>query len=167
MSGGDEAGWSLLPLRRSWRRSLPARRGGPTARAPPRVTPPQAATQTVPAKDYRPILDGIRQYVDPLIPPGSQRVGFGSDQNDPYHLGADVAGAGACEWLGEFVAAQEAGDQQRMDKAAAVLATSRAWPVLQEMTARGDYSQVVWERADRAASGEVPPDYAGWLGCEG
>lgn len=113
------------------------------------------------------ILDGIGEYVDPLIPPGSQRVGFSSNQNDPYHLGADVAGAVACEWLGEFVAAQEAGDQQRMDKAAAVLATSRRWPVLQEMTARGEYSQGVWELADRAAAGEVPEDYAGWLGCEG
>lgn len=113
------------------------------------------------------ILDGIGQYVDPVIPPGSQRAGFSSDQNDPYHLGADVAGAVACEWLGEFAAAQEAGDQQRMNTAAAALASSRRWPVLQEMEERGDYAEVIYGYADQVVAGNVPEGYAGGLGCEG
>lgn len=113
------------------------------------------------------ILDGIRQYVDPLIPPGSQRIGFSSDQNDPYHLGADVAGAVACEWLADFDEAHRVGDQQRMDRAAAVLATARDWPVLQQMEPDGDYPEVIYGYADRVAAGEVPEGYAGGLGCEG
>ncbi|HYF71564.1 MAG TPA: hypothetical protein VD864_02020 [Nocardioides sp.] len=113
------------------------------------------------------ILDGIREHVDPLVPPGSRRTGFGSDQNDPYHLGADVAGAVACEWLADFAAAHRAGDQTRMDRAAAVLATTRDWPVLQGMEERGDYAEVIYDYADLVAAGEVPEGYAQGLGCEG
>ncbi|CAI9412431.1 hypothetical protein [Nocardioides sp. T2.26MG-1] len=113
------------------------------------------------------IIDGIGEHLDPVIPPGSQRVGFSSDQNDPYHLGADVAGAVACEWLADFDEAHSAGDQQRMDRAAAALATARDWPVLQDMEERGDYAEVVYDYADQVARGQVPEGYAEGLGCEG
>ncbi|HEY0952074.1 hypothetical protein [Nocardioides sp.] len=113
------------------------------------------------------ILAGIRRYVDPVIPPGSQRVGFSSDQNDPYHLGADVAGAVACEWLADFAEAHRAGDQRRMDRAAAALATARQWPVLQQMEADGDYPEAIYGYADEVAAGQVPEGYADGLGCEG
>lgn len=113
------------------------------------------------------ILDGIGEYVDPLIPPASQRVEFSSDQNDPYHLGADVAGAVACEWLADFEAAHRAGDQARMDRAAAVLATARDWPVLQDMEQGGDFAEVIYDYADQVAAGDVPRGYAEGLGCEG
>jgi hypothetical protein len=113
------------------------------------------------------VLNGIRPYVDPLIPPGSQRVGFSSNQNDPYHLGADVAGAVACEWLTDFSEAHRAGDQERMDRAAAVLSTVRDWPVLQQMEEGGDFAEVVYDYADQVAAGDVPRGYAEGLDCEG
>jgi hypothetical protein len=113
------------------------------------------------------ILAGIRQYVDPLIPPHSQRIGFSSDQADPYHLGADVAGEVACEWLAEFEDAHRAGNQQRMDRAVAALGTSRDWPILKQMEQQGEYSEVIWDYADLIAAGDVPEGYASGLGCEG
>jgi hypothetical protein len=113
------------------------------------------------------ILAGIGRYVDPLIPPHSQRAGFSSDQNDPYHLGVDVAGAVACEWIAEFADARSAGDQQRMDRAATVLATSHEWPVLKRMADQGGYAEVLWQLADEVTAGQVPDWYADGLGCEG
>ena len=113
------------------------------------------------------ILDGIREHVDPVIPPGSQRTGFSSDQNDPYHLGADIAGAVACEWLADFEAAHRAGVAPRLAGAAGAGATARDWPVLQQMEERGDFAEVIYDYADQVARGEVPEGYAQGLGCEG
>ncbi|MFC7493135.1 MULTISPECIES: hypothetical protein [unclassified Nocardioides] len=113
------------------------------------------------------MLAAIGEYVDPVFPEGSQRVGVSSDETDPYHLGADVAGAVACEWLADFEAASEAGDQARADRAAEALATSRQWPVLQEMAATGEYPDVIWDFARQVGRGQVPEGYADALGCAG
>jgi hypothetical protein len=113
------------------------------------------------------MLAGIREYVDPVFPADSQRVGVSSDENDPYHLGADVAGAVACEWLADFEAATHAGDQARARSAVEALGTSRKWPVLQEMAEQGGYSDVVWDYARQVARGQVPEGYADGLGCAG
>jgi len=88
-----------------------------------------------------------------------------STQEDPYQLGAEVAGAYACAWLEAFdnaVAHDQAG---RADEAARVLGTARDWPVLDEMNDRGDYPEVVWEYADQVAAGRVPEAYREGLGC--
>lgn len=76
-----------------------------------------------------------------------------------------MAGAVACAWLDEFVAANEAGEEARSDEAVRVLATSREWPVLLRMDERGDYSEVVWEYADEIATGRGYGGYEGGLGC--
>lgn len=87
-------------------------------------------------------------------------------EQDPYQLGADVAGAYACAWFEAFdnaVAHDQAG---LADEAARVLGTSRDWPVLVEMNERGDYPEVIWELADQVAAGEVPEGYREGLGCQ-
>lgn len=113
------------------------------------------------------VLDGISDHVDPLIPPASTRSGFSSAADDLDLLGADVARDVACEWLTEFVDARRVADQARMDKAAAVLATTHDWPVLAEMTPRDGYPGLIWQYADRVVAGQVPAGYGRALACEG
>lgn len=112
------------------------------------------------------ILDEIDAAADgPLLPPGVDRSSVVSDQVDAYQLGAEVSGQVACAWLDEYVAAEKAGDQGRVDQAAAVLASSHDWPVLHRMNKTGDYPEVLWQLADEAAAGQVPEWYQGGLGC--
>jgi hypothetical protein len=101
------------------------------------------------------ILDGIEEASGATVPAGTT-LDVRSDEQDPYHLGADIAGQYSCAWIGEFIDATSSGDQARADEAARVMGTSRQWPVLQEMNAEGDYSEVVWEYADTIAAGKLP-----------
>ena len=71
----------------------------------------------------------------------------------------------ACAWLEDFENAKAHGQQARADEAARVLGTSRQWPILKQMNADGDYSEVVWELADQAVAGQVPDWYREGLGC--
>ncbi|WP_244930304.1 hypothetical protein [Nocardioides sp. W7] len=129
--------------------------------------PPDFVDGTERDAEIEELLDGIRAHVDPLLPPGSTRTGFSSEQNDPYQLGADVAGQLACEWITEFRLAVRAGDEARADLAAEAIATTRQWPVLREMAADGEYPQFIWGLADEVAAGRVPRNYTDGLGCEG
>ncbi|MBB5787309.1 hypothetical protein [Jiangella mangrovi] len=72
---------------------------------------------------------------------------------DRYHVGARVAGAVACAWIAQWAEATETGDTAAADQAVAAMATSRDWPVLQELQAGGDYPDVLWEYADAVANG--------------
>lgn len=92
-----------------------------------------------------------------------------------YDLGAEVAGAVSCEWIGRWVAARRSGDAPAAAAALAAMATSREWPVLREMQATGHYPEVLWDLADRMASGEPVPAgtkmdvataYRSSLGCD-
>lgn len=71
---------------------------------------------------------------------------------DRYQVGARVTGAVACQWIEQWAAATEAGDAAEADEAVAAMATSRDWPVLQEMVDEGGYPEVVWEYADAIAN---------------
>jgi hypothetical protein len=120
-------------------------------------------------KDDRPaavqkILDGIEQVTDATVPAGTT-LDTQSDEQDPYQLGADIAGQYACAWISEFADAKGAGDQGRADEAARVMGTSREWPVLQQMNPDGDYPEVVWDYSDKLAAGQVPEGYVEGLGC--
>lgn len=110
------------------------------------------------------MLDGIATVADPLLPGGATPE-LDSDQPDPYVLGAEVAGTVACAWMDEYVEARAAGDDARADEAVRVLGTSRQWPVLLEMDAEGDYSEVVWQYADEIAAGRGYLRYQDGLGC--
>jgi hypothetical protein len=103
----------------------------------------------------RKILDGIEEVTGVTVPAGTT-LDTRSDQQDPYQLGADIAGQYACAWISEFAHAKSAGDQARADEAARVMGTSRQWPVLQEMDAEGDFSEVIWDYADTIGAGELP-----------
>ncbi|NPC97007.1 hypothetical protein [Nocardioides sp. zg-DK7169] len=111
------------------------------------------------------ILHGIGSVADPVLPADVAPGSIASDQSDPYHLGADVAGAVACAWLDELRAAHRAGDEDRAAAAATALATSRRWPVLREMADDGGYADVLWGYADQVAAGTVPRGYRQGLGC--
>ncbi|GGO79338.1 hypothetical protein [Nocardioides deserti] len=111
------------------------------------------------------MLDGIAAASGQERTQGEEQPPITSDQADRYHLGAEVAGQVACAWIEEFRAANQAGDQQRAQEATDVLASSRQWPVLLDMDARGDYPEAVWDYADQVARGEVPEGFRGGLGC--
>lgn len=111
------------------------------------------------------ILQGIEGVAGVRFPAGAAPELRTGELVDPYHLGADVAGAVACAWITEFKDATSADDQQRMTEAARVLGTARQWPVLLEMDERGDYSEVIWDTAAEVAAGQVPKGYAQGLGC--
>ncbi|MXG89762.1 hypothetical protein [Nocardioides flavescens] len=110
------------------------------------------------------LIDGIVGVTGAGWPDGAERT-VDSEEQDPYQLGADVAGAYACAWIEEFAAATRDGDDSRAAAAARLLGTSRDWPVLQEMDAEGDYPEMVWELADQVAAGQVPQGFRGSLGC--
>jgi hypothetical protein len=93
---------------------------------------------------------------------------------DRYQLGAKVAGSVACAWIDRWTEARREGDRAAEREAVEAMATSRKWRVLEDMSAEGDYPEVVWEVADAMASdghieggrrmsvGEAAPDA---LGC--
>jgi hypothetical protein len=113
------------------------------------------------------ILDGISDFAHPLLPSGVARSSIASDQNDPYQLGVEVAGAVACAWFDEYAGATRAGADRRAQRAAGILTSARDWPVLKEIDAQGGYSEVVWSLADEVAAGQVPDWYVDGLGCDG
>ncbi len=90
-----------------------------------------------------------------------------SEQQDPYQLGAAVAGAYACAWLEAYENADDPRPAARAAEAARVLGTARDWPVLNDMNESGDYPEVLWQLADTVQSGEVPEWYREGLGCSG
>lgn len=77
---------------------------------------------------------------------------------DRYHVGATVAGEVACAWIRQWGTATQTGDTAAADEAVAAMATSREWPVLQEIDQQGAYSETVWEYADMLANGGVDPE---------
>lgn len=92
------------------------------------------------------------------LPPGfvAPATNNGAVQ-DRYQLGADIAGAAACGWIEQWIAARRAGDATAERAAVAALASSHDWPVLHEMIADGGYPEVVWSYADAVAGrGAVP-----------
>ena len=126
--------------------------------------PDRFVTDTERADAVAALLQGIEAASGAGYPDG-QPGAPKSEQQDPYQLGAAVAGSYACAWLDELAAATAAGAAARADEAARVLGTARDWPVLDQMNPDGDYPEVLWGYADEAASGQLPSGYAGGLGC--
>lgn len=113
------------------------------------------------------MLDGIAAAVGPDLPVSpSGRPTIDSQENSPYGLAVDVAGSITCQWLDELDEALQVGDARRVERASAVLATARDWPLLRgEVNRQGAYPEVVFQYARTAARGEVPPRYSSGLGC--
>ena len=112
------------------------------------------------------MLDGIAGVTGAQGPEGTP-VRVRSNDQDPYQLGAAVAGAYACAWLEAYENAVTHDQPGQAAEAARVLGTSRDWPVLIEMSERGDYPEVVWDYGDTVQAGEVPEHYREGLGCSG
>jgi hypothetical protein len=93
---------------------------------------------------------------------------------DRYQLGAQVSGAVACAWIGQWIDARRAGDDRGTRQAVVAMATSHRWPILHEMNEEGDYPEVLWEYADAMATDgivlggkplTIEESYADALGC--
>lgn len=108
----------------------------------------------------------IDEMLAPLPLPAGFEPEIDSRELQRYNLGADVVTVVVCEWIDRFVDARRTGDQDAVAAAQQALATSRDWPILQEMSAEGDFPSVVWEISDDVAAGRVPEGYRQGLGCE-
>ena len=90
------------------------------------------------------------------IPDSFDRAALdGAQASDRYQLGAQVAGAVACGWLDQWVAADRTGDEVGKSEAAEALASSPTWPILLEMNDEGDYPEAVWEYSAAANGGRI------------
>lgn len=91
-----------------------------------------------------------------------------------YPVAAETISRVTCSWIELWIDAKATGDTEAVQRAVDAMATSHDWPVLDDMLAVGDYSQVVWEYAD-AMSGDgtivagsvttVEASYQQALGC--
>jgi hypothetical protein len=86
-------------------------------------------------------------------------------QKDPDLLAYSVAATAACAWLDRFGDATARGDQEAADDAAAGLAASRRWDVLEQTMVDETSSHPIWELADVVQAGRVPSGARGALGC--
>lgn len=69
--------------------------------------------------------------------------------SDRYQFGTRVASAVACGWFDDWFEASAVDDADRVAAAGSALRSLRDWKLLQDLDAEGDYSQVVWQLADR------------------
>ncbi|MEU8241835.1 hypothetical protein AB0C07_26590 [Actinoplanes missouriensis] len=88
-----------------------------------------------------------------------------SGANDPYQFRAAVTGRVTCDWVTEWVRADEAGDTEARKQAAAALRSSHDWKALRDMNDEGDFPEAVWDVADKVVKGKVPEWYKDGLGC--
>ena len=90
------------------------------------------------------------------VPPDFDRTALASSIGtlDRYQLIARVSSAVVCGWFDEYFDAQSAGDSDRTDAAAAALATSHDWAMLQEIDSQGGWSDEVWQSADAVNGGQ-------------
>jgi hypothetical protein len=58
-----------------------------------------------------------------------------------------VAGTVACLWLRQWGEATRTGDTAAAEEAVKAMATSRHWPILQQMNPDGDYPEAIWQDA--------------------
>jgi hypothetical protein len=123
-----------------------------------------------------------REAVDEMLtsiplPPHFDIAALGSNARlrDRYQLGAHVAGAVACAWIKRWVHARRDGDAVAAATAAETMRGSRDWPILREMSAEGDYPEVLWEFGDAMAGDStvlggkplsVEESYKSALGCD-
>jgi hypothetical protein len=75
---------------------------------------------------------------------------------DRYQLGAEVTGAVACAWIGQWLKGIEQDDERLTQTALGAMRSAREWAVLRELKDQGGWSEMVWEYADAmAGDGEV------------
>jgi hypothetical protein len=107
--------------------------------------------RAMPESVVRPEAAAIDEMLTGIpIPPGFDRAALRADDGrvrDRYQLGARVVGAVACAWIDRWAGARRAGDVAGARAATEAMATARAWPVLLEMDAEGDYLEVLREVA--------------------
>lgn len=109
----------------------------------------------------------IEEMLAPIpLPEGFDASSIESTEWMRYDLGADVVGAVVCEWVLQYRDAMRGDVAIAPEVAQEALATSRDWPILQEMKRQGDYPDVVWEISDEIVAGRWPEESRQGLGCE-
>jgi len=88
-----------------------------------------------------------------------------ADVKDRYQLGARIVGAVSCAWIEQWIAASDAGDEATAQSAVDAMATSSAWPIVQEMNASGAYPEVLQTYVDLMIHGDAAA--AGSVGAKG
>jgi hypothetical protein len=117
-----------------------------------------------------------QMLADIPLPSGfdSAALESGDALRDRYQLGAQVTGAIACSWIGQWIAAREAEDIAKVRQATRAMATSHRWSILLEMKKEGAYAEVLWQYADAMATNAplaagkpvtVEESYQDALGC--
>ena len=115
--------------------------------------------------------------IDIPLPPGFDVAILGSqaDVKDRYQLGVRVVSAVSCAWIEQWIDATAAGDDATATAAADAMATSRAWPILQEMAGSGAYPEVLQTFVDVMSQGDpavvvgkapLMESYRSTLGCD-
>ena len=96
---------------------------------------------------------------------------------DRYQVGAEVTGAVACAWIGQWLDARANDDAGAAREAVDAMATAREWSILIEMKDQGGWTEAVWgyadavvqEREDQVDEGlsanGKPVGFASGLGC--
>lgn len=111
-----------------------------------RTVPRGAVTPDSRDRDVAHLLEGVS------VPAGFDANAIGLDGfHDAYNAATTVAGAVGCAWLETY----DAGDATARQEALAALDGSRAWPLLVEQEAVGDYPEVFWAMADELRAGET------------
>jgi hypothetical protein len=94
------------------------------------------------------VVDGMLTGVP--LPPAFDAAGLRSaaEFQDRFRLGWEVAATVACGWLESWDAARMSGDQATAQAAIDAMATSRQWPILQEMSeTMAEFPNMVWQLA--------------------
>ena len=73
---------------------------------------------------------------------------------DRYQVGAAVTGTVSCLWFRQWGEARRTGDRAKEVEAEKAMATSKHWPILDEMARDGAYPEVVRELAAAMPSGK-------------
>src|SRR5262249_38435700 len=86
--------------------------------------------------------DPVREMLEgtPVLPGfDTAPLRAGDAVGDRYQLGAEVAGAVACEWIRRWIVARSTGDEATVREAVSAMASSHDWKILREMTSDGGY----------------------------
>lgn len=108
------------------------------------------------------------------LPPGFnvRQIPGSTLLRDHYQLGTAVTGVVACEWFARWGHGRKVGNHAEVANAIAAMGTAKHWPILQQMSKQGAWTQVLLGYTKAMGSGiwygrPLLPDVDSGLGCSG